>query len=226
MMEEKLAVCLMSGGMDSTTLAYLARHQGYRIIGLHLNYGQRTENKELRCARRIADLVGAIEFIEISLDYLTRFGGSSLTDRSIAVEEYDPAREAMPNTYVPFRNANLLSIATSLAEARGASAIFIGAQAQDYSGYPDCRAAFIEAFQQVITLGTRDGSGIRLIAPFLDMKKADILRIGLTLGVPYQETWSCYKDSELACGRCGSCHFRTAAFAEVGIRDPIFYEGE
>jgi 7-cyano-7-deazaguanine synthase len=224
-MEEKLAICLMSGGMDSTTLAYLARNQGYRIIGLHVNYGQRTENKELRCARKIAELVGTAGFIEISLDYLARFGGSSLTDHTLAVEEFDPAREGIPNTYVPFRNANLLSIATSLAEAKEASAIFIGAQAQDYSGYPDCRGEFMEAFQRVITLGTREGSDIRLIAPFLDLKKADILRIGITLGVPYQETWSCYRDSDTACGRCGSCHYRAAAFAEVGLPDPVRYEG-
>jgi 7-cyano-7-deazaguanine synthase len=223
-MGEKLAVCLMSGGMDSTTLAYLARNQGYRIIGLHVNYGQRTESKELRCARRIADLIRTVEFIEISVDYLARFGASSLTDHTIMVEAYDPEREAVPTTYVPFRNANLLSIATSLAEARCASAIFIGAQAQDYSGYPDCRAEFMDAFQQVITLGTREGTEIRLVAPFLDMKKADILRIGLTLGVPYQETWSCYRDSDLACGRCGSCHFRKAAFADIGIQDPIRYQ--
>jgi len=218
------AVCLLSGGMDSSTLAYVAKNRGYDILALHLNYGQRTERKELACAKIIADLLDAEAFIEIRLDYFTMFGASSLTDQKIAVEEYDPGRMHMPTTYVPFRNANLLSIATSFAEARGADAIFIGVQSLDYSGYPDCRPQFIEAFQNVIDLGTKDTTIITLFAPFIAMTKADILKEGIKLNVPYEHTWSCYRNEEKACGTCGSCHFRKEAFAAVGRQDPLQYE--
>jgi 7-cyano-7-deazaguanine synthase len=219
------AVCLLSGGMDSSTLAYVAKRRGYEILALHLNYGQRTERKERSCAKKIAELLDAEAFVEINLDYFTSFGSSSLTDKEIAVEEYDSERENMPNTYVPFRNANLLSIATSFAEAREADAIFIGVQSLDYSGYPDCRPEFIKAFQKVIDLGTKDTTKITLFAPFIGMTKTDILKEGLTLGVPYENTWSCYRNETKACGTCGSCHFRKEAFLAVGRKDPIEYEG-
>ena len=218
------AVCLLSGGMDSSTLAYMAKSRGYEILALHLNYGQRTERKEQKCAKKIASLLNAEAFVEINLDYFTKFGASSLTDDKIAVEEFDPGREQMPNTYVPFRNANLLSIATSFAEAKGADALFIGVQSLDYSGYPDCRPQFIEAFQRVIDLGTKDTTRITLFTPFITMTKTDILNEGIRLGVPYEYTWSCYINEEKACGTCGSCHFRKEAFAAVGRRDPIEYE--
>jgi 7-cyano-7-deazaguanine synthase len=222
----KTAVVLLSGGMDSSTLAYVARDRGYRIIALHVNYGQRTEGKERQCAERIATLLGAAEFFEVDIGYLARIGASALTDRGIPVKDYEDTPAQLPATYVPFRNANLLSIATSLAEARGAEAVFIGAQASDYSGYPDCREEFMEAFQQVIDRGTRETTRIRLIAPFVHMNKTEILRTGIALGVPYRETWSCYRSSDLACGRCGACHFRRDAFRQAGIPDPIPYEGE
>jgi 7-cyano-7-deazaguanine synthase len=218
------AVCLLSGGMDSSTLAFVAKSRGYDIIGLHLNYGQRTERKELVCAKKIASLLNAGAFIEINLDYFTKFGASSLTDEKIAVEDFDSTRAHMPNTYVPFRNANLLSIATSFAEARDADAIFIGVQSLDYSGYPDCRPQFIEAFQRVIDLGTKDTTKITLFTPFINMTKTDILLEGVRLAVPYEYTWSCYRNEERACGTCGSCHFRKEAFASAGMRDPIEYE--
>jgi 7-cyano-7-deazaguanine synthase len=218
------AVCLLSGGMDSSTLAYVAKSRGYEILALHLNYGQRTERKELISAKKIASLLNAEAFVEIGLDYFARFGASSLTDEKIAVEAYAPERLHLPNTYVPFRNANLLSIATSYAEARGADAIFIGVQSLDYSGYPDCRPQFIEAFQRVIDLGTKDTTKITLFTPFITMTKTDILNEGLKLGVPYEYTWSCYRNEEKACGTCGSCHFRKEAFAAIGKRDPIEYE--
>jgi 7-cyano-7-deazaguanine synthase len=218
------AVCLMSGGMDSTTAAYLARDRGYEIIGLHVTYGQRTEGKERRCAQTLARLLGTTEFLEVDIGYLRQLGGSTLTDLGRTVADYDPSREELPDTYVPFRNANLLSIATSAAEARGAEAIFIGVQAHDYSGYPDCRPAFLEAFQEVINRGTKDTTSITLNAPFVHMTKAEILRLGLLLGVPYEHTWSCYRNEGLACGRCGSCHFRKEAFREMGMRDPLQYE--
>lgn len=220
------AVCLISGGMDSATLAYHARDRGYDLICLHFNYGQRTERKERTSARKIAGFLGAEEFIEVDLAYLTRFGGSSLTDHRLAVDRFRDDREGVPNTYVPFRNANLLSIATSCAEARGAGAVFIGVQSQDYSGYPDCRPQFIEAFQRVVDTGTRDETRITIMAPFLNMTKQDILALGRTLGVPYEHTWSCYQNEEKACGVCGACHFRRAAFKVLGMTDPIPYEEE
>jgi 7-cyano-7-deazaguanine synthase len=220
------AVCLLSGGMDSATLAYFAREQGFRVYCLHFNYGQRTERKESASAGKIAELLGAEEFIEIDLAYLTRFGGSSLTDHKLTVDSYQDARQDIPNTYVPFRNANLLSIATSYAEARGAGAIFIGVQSQDYSGYPDCRPQFIETFQRLVDVGTKEETCIRIMAPFLSMTKREILTIGSHLKVPYEHTWSCYQNEEKACGVCGACHFRRGAFESLGLCDPVPYEKE
>ncbi|MEN6443245.1 MAG: 7-cyano-7-deazaguanine synthase QueC [Methanoregula sp.] len=218
------AVCLLSGGMDSSTLAYLAKSRGYDILALHLNYGQRTQNKELLCAKKIASLLGAQEFVDVDVGYFSTFGASSLTDKQIPVDRFDPARPHLPNTYVPFRNANLLSIATSFAEAQKAQAIFIGVQTLDYSGYPDCRSQFIEAFQRVIDLGTQDHTNIELVTPFIHFTKTDILREGLRLHVPYKFTWSCYQNEKTACGKCGSCHFRREAFLSLGMADPIPYE--
>ena len=210
--------------MDSSTLAYLAKSEGYEISALHLNYGQRTESKELACAQKIATLLNAKNFIAVNVGYFSQFGESSLTDKKIAVEEFDSTRAQVPNTYVPFRNANLLSIATSFAEAKDADAIFIGVQSLDYSGYPDCRPQFIEAFQRVIDLGTKDTTKITLKTPFIRMTKTDILHMGMKLGVPYEHTWSCYRNEDKACGTCGSCHFRKEAFAAVKRQDPIPYE--
>ncbi len=219
------AVCLLSGGMDSTTLAYVAKDMGYDIIALHFTYGQRTEAKERECAQKIARLLDVQEFVEISLEHFTKIGASSLTDTSIAVEKYAGEEEGVPSTYVPFRNGNLLAIATSLAEARRADAIFIGVQTGDYPGYPDCRPEFIEAFQRVVDLGTAADPRITLMTPFVRMTKVDIIQKGLSLGVPYEQTWSCYLNNHRACGICSSCHYRREAFHELGIEDPIVYEG-
>ena len=219
-----IAVCLLSGGMYSSTLAYLAKDTGYRLICLHFNYGQRTERKELSSAQMIAALAGAEELMEIDLSYLTRFGGSSLTDHRMRVDQYSDGARGIPNTYVPFRNANLLSIATSCAEARKAEAVFIWVHSQDYSGYPDCRPQFIDAFQELVNVGTRDETSIRICAPFLSMNKQEILSLGLSLGVPYEHTWSCYQNEERACGVCGACHFRRSAFESLGMKDPLPYE--
>jgi len=218
------AVCLLSGGMDSTTLAYVAKDMGYDIIALHFTYGQRTAAKERACAQRIATLLDAQEFVEISLEHYTKIGASSLTDTAIPVEAYAGEEEGIPSTYVPFRNGNLLAIATSLAEARRAGAVFIGVQTGDYPGYPDCRPEFIEAFQRVVDLGTAAEPRITLMTPFVRMSKVDIIKKGLSLGVPYQETWSCYQNNDKACGICSSCHYRREAFRELGIEDPITYE--
>ena len=218
------AVCLLSGGMDSTTLAYVAKDMGYDIIALHFTYGQRTEKKERACARTVARMLGARDFVEISLEHFKKIGASSLTDTAIAVEAYTGEQEGVPATYVPFRNANLLAIATSLAEARRAEAIFIGVQTGDYPGYPDCRPEFIEAFQRVVDLGTAADPRITLMTPFVRMTKTEIIQRGMALGVPYEHTWSCYQNNDRACGVCSSCHYRREAFRDLGLEDPIEYE--
>lgn len=218
------AVCLLSGGMDSSTLAYVARDMGYSIIALHLCYGQPTEDKEYSCARKIAASLDVEEFLTVNLDYLRSIGGSSLTDDALTIGDHTEVEKGLPNTYVPFRNANLIAIATSLAEARGADAIFIGVQASDYVGYPDCRPQFIEAFQHAIDTGTADETHIKLMAPFVNLSKTEILKQGFALGVPYGDTWSCYRSGAPACGTCDSCHYRLAAFLEVEREDPIPYE--
>lgn len=229
------AVCLLSGGMDSTTLAYVAKNEGYEICALHMSYGQRTEERERACAESIAAKLEAVRFLEVDLRYLTAIGGSSLTNRDLRIADHNGREEReerkeeqetgnVPNTYVPFRNANLLSIATSYAEAEGAEAIFIGVQASDYAGYPDCRPEFVAAFQQVIDFGTKDETRITLKTPFVNLNKTEILRRGMDLGVPYEDTWSCYRSNGPACGTCDSCWYRLEAFSEIGIRDPIPYE--
>lgn len=218
------AVCLISGGMDSSTLAYVARDMGYKIIALHLCYGQATEDTEFACAQKIAASVDAEEFFTVNLDYLRRIGGSSLTDNALEIRDHEEVGAGLPNTYVPFRNANLIAIATSLAEARGAEAIFIGVQSSDYVGYPDCSAQFVEAFQRVIDTGTAEETHIKLMAPFVNMSKVEILKQGFALGVPYEDTWSCYRSGAPACGTCDSCHYRLAAFRKAGRKDPIPYE--
>lgn len=218
-------VCLLSGGMDSTTLAYVARESGYDILALHMTYGQRTQKKERECARTIARLLEAGDFFEVDISYLSRIGGSSLVDRSMTIEDHRDELDTIPGTYMPFRNANLLSIATSYAEVCEADAIFIGVQASDYAGYPDCRPEFIEAFQILLDLGTADDTRITLETPFVHMTKTDILRTGIELGVPYENTWSCYRSDGPACGTCDSCFYRLKAFEELGLPDPIEYEG-
>ena len=233
------AVCLISGGMDSSTLAYVAKDMGYDILALHTSYGQLTEAKELACAQKIAASLDALEFMHIPLTHLKVFGGSSLTDTNLKVHSHgedggegnaaESAKSSanageLPNTYVPFRNSNLLAIATSYAETRNADAIFIGVQSSDYAGYPDCRPEYIEAFQRVIDLGTSDSVHIKLMTPFVRMNKKQILEKGLRLGVPYEHTWSCYRNNENACGTCDSCYYRLKAFNEIGVEDPIPYE--
>ncbi|HJJ99114.1 MAG TPA: 7-cyano-7-deazaguanine synthase QueC [Methanocorpusculum sp.] len=219
----KKAVCLLSGGMDSTTLAYVAKDMGYEILALHMNYGQRTETKERECAKRSAEHLGAVDFVEISLDYFAKFGASSLTDLTIPVEKGTCGHADHPNTYVPFRNANMIAIATSYCEAHDGDAVFIGVQSGDHIGYPDCTPQFIDAMQQVIDIGTQTERDIRLLTPFVSMTKTDILREGLRLRVPYEDTWSCYTTEDTACGVCSSCLSRMKAFADLGVLDPIPY---
>ena len=217
------AVILVSGGMDSATAVYEAMDRGYEPLFLHTSYGQRTETKELECAQTLAEIVDTDDFLHIETEHLARIGASSLTDDEIEVEDADMESDEIPTSYVPFRNANLLSMATSYAEANDASAIFIGAHSEDFSGYPDCRPAFFEAFQQLIDVGTKPETEISLESPFVEWSKTDIAERGLELGVPYEHTWSCYRDEEPACGTCDSCAFRLQAFQRAGVRDPIEY---
>lgn len=216
------AVVLLSGGMDSATAAYEALEEGYEIAALHTSYGQRTEGKEYECARWLADDLDAADFLHIETDHLAAIGGSSLTDdeREIADASDD---EEIPATYVPFRNANLLSMAISYAETRGAEAVYIGAHSEDFAGYPDCRPAFFEAFQSVVDRGTKPETEIGIETPYVEWSKTEIAERGLDLGVPYERTWSCYRDESPACGTCDSCRYRREAFERAGTEDPIRY---
>jgi 7-cyano-7-deazaguanine synthase len=223
MTDTDTAVILVSGGMDSATAVYEAMDRGFEPLFIHTSYGQQTEDKEYQCARKLAELVDAEAFLHVETEHLTRIGASSLTDDEIDVEEADMDSEEIPSSYVPFRNANLLSMATSYAEAQDASALFIGAHSEDFSGYPDCRPQFFEAFQQVIDVGTKPETTVSLEAPFVEWSKTDIVERGLELGVPYEHTWSCYRSTEPACGTCDACAFRLQAFQRAGIRDPVDY---
>ena len=224
MTADRRAVVLASGGMDSATAAMEARERGYDLYLLHTSYGQRTETKEHECARAQAERFDAADFLRIETDHLRRIGGSSLTDEGTPVGDADLDSEAVPDTYVPFRNANLLSMAVSYAEANECGAVFVGAHSEDFSGYPDCRPAFFEAFQRVVDVGTRDDTDVDIEAPFVEWSKTDIVERGLELGVPYEETWSCYREEAPACGTCDACAFRLQAFQRAGATDPIDYE--
>jgi 7-cyano-7-deazaguanine synthase len=216
------AVVLVSGGMDSATVVYEAMDRGYEPFFLHTSYGQRTEDREFACARELADTVGA-EFLHVETEHLSRIGASSLTDENLEVADADLDSDEVPTSYVPFRNANLLSMAVSYAEANGCTAVFIGAHAEDFSGYPDCRPEFFEAFEQVVDVGTKPETDIAIEAPFVEWSKTDIAERGLELAVPYEQTWSCYRSEEPACGTCDACAFRLQAFQRLGVRDPIDY---
>ncbi|QSG09605.1 7-cyano-7-deazaguanine synthase QueC [Halapricum desulfuricans] len=217
------AVVLVSGGMDSATAVYEAIDRGYEPYFLHTSYGQNTATRELECAQALAEDVDAADFLHVETEHLAAIGASSLTDEGVAVEDADLDSDEIPSSYVPFRNANLLAMAVSYAEANDCSAVFIGAHSEDFSGYPDCRPAFFEAFQGVVDAGTKPGTEIEIVAPFVDWSKTDIAERGLELGVPYEHTWSCYRDEEPACGTCDACALRLQAFQNLGERDPIEY---
>lgn len=223
MTDTENAVVLVSGGMDSATAVYEAIDRGYEPYFLHASYGQETEDRERACAERLAEEVDAADFLHIETDHLARIGASSLTDDEMDVADADLDSDEIPTSYVPFRNANLLSMAVSYAEANDCSAVFIGAHSEDFSGYPDCRPEFFEAFQGVIDTGTKPETDIDLIAPFVEDSKTDIAERGLELGVPYEHTWSCYREEEPACGTCDACAFRLQAFQSLGETDPIEY---
>lgn len=225
MAERPTAVVLLSGGMDSCVTAAIAQ-QTHRLALLHASYGQRTETRERRSFDQIADFYDVRDRLVIRLDFLAKIGGSALTDQRIAIPESGEALvsgSSIPITYVPFRNAHFLSAAVSWAEVIGARAIFIGAVAEDSSGYPDCRPEYYAAFQRVIREGTRPETQIKIETPIIRMRKSEIVRKGIELGAPLRYTWSCYQSDDEACGICDSCRLRLRAFAEVGTTDPIVY---
>ncbi len=229
-MSDPTAVVLLSGGMDSATATAIARADGLEVIGLTIDYGQR-HRKELDAAKSVAKYFGVKEHRVVRLD-LTPIGGSALTDRRVPIPEGRPPEEigtGIPPTYVPARNTIFLSYALALAEAVGAKAIYIAANSYDYAGYPDCRPEYYEAFAHVARLGTKrgvEGDPVEIRTPLIRMTKADIVRSGVKLGVPWELTWSCYHGRPKACGVCDSCQLRLKGFREAGVRDPIPYERE
>ncbi len=216
------AVVLVSGGMDSCVTAAIAARE-YEPAFLHINYGQRTERRELKAFAEIADYYRVERRLVVDTGHLRAIGGSSLTDASIPVAKADLRNTGIPTSYVPFRNANMLAIATSWAEVIGATRIFIGAVEEDSSGYPDCRKEFYDAFNEVIRIGTKPSTHIRVETPIIAMRKSEIVRKGNELNAPFHLTWSCYQAEEKACGVCDSCALRLRGFAQAGLRDPIPY---
>jgi len=211
--------------MDSCVCAALAA-RNYEAYAIHFSYGQRTQERELRSARAVAEIVDMRQFLPLQIDLFRLIGGSALTDRSIAVPDA-PAEESaigagIPVTYVPFRNAHFLAAAVSWAEVLGAQTVFIGSVEQDSSGYPDCRPAYYDAFNQLIRTGTRDGD-ISIVTPLIHLRKKEIVQMGVELGAPFHVSWSCYSGETEACGTCESCVLRLRAFREAGSVDPIAY---
>lgn len=219
-----LAICLVSGGMDSCVTAAIAHEENDELAFLHVSYGQRTEQRERQAFEALADYYDVKLRLVISLEHLSRIGGSSLTDPAIAVTPADLTSQSIPSSYVPFRNAHLLAAAVSWGEVIRADAIYIGAVAEDSSGYPDCRPEFYAAFQSVIDLGTKPDTNLIIRTPVIGLKKSEIVKKGLELEAPLQLTWSCYQSSDQACGKCDSCALRLRAFREAGVSDPIHYE--
>ncbi|MBD2307402.1 7-cyano-7-deazaguanine synthase QueC [Chroococcidiopsis sp. FACHB-1243] len=221
------AVILLSGGLDSSTVLYQARADGYDCYAISFDYQQR-HRRELEAAKTIARSAGVVDHKLISFD-LRQWGGSALTDDSINLPQarsLDEMAQNIPVTYVPARNTIFLSFALAYAETLNASRVYIGVNALDYSGYPDCRPDYIQAMQEVFRLGTkqgREGNAIAIVAPLIQLKKTEIIQLGDRLGVPWEKTWSCYAGDELACGVCDSCRLRLAAFAALGLEDPLPY---
>lgn len=219
----KLAVILVSGGMDSCVTAAIAAEK-YEMAFLHVGYGQRTQSRELDSFNAIADHYDVKRRLSADIAYLKEIGGSSLTDDSIPVAESNLESEgAIPTSYVPFRNTHLLSIAVSWAEVIYASKIFIGAVEEDSSGYPDCRKEFYQSFNKLVEVGTKPETHIQVVTPLIDMKKSEIVTKGVELGAPLHLTWSCYQNADKSCGVCDSCILRLKGFREAGVEDPIEY---
>lgn len=212
----------MSGGMDSTLVAYIMRSRGYEIIALHFNYGQRTVAKELEAYRAVCTDLEVSEKYEIDLDFFKTIGASALTDHSIDVPT-GRVEAGVPITYVPFRNGIFLSIATAIAEKEGCEVIAIGVVEEDSSGYPDCRDTFIRSFEHTANLGTKETTNIIIEMPLVHLQKSQIVQEALKLGAPLHLTWSCYQNENKACGVCDSCRLRLRGFERAGVNDPIEY---
>jgi 7-cyano-7-deazaguanine synthase len=223
--EKPRAVLCLSGGMDSCVCAALAARD-FEVYAVHFSYGQRTETRELHSAQEVARITGVRELLHLKIDLFRRIGGSALTDPTIAVpvasKDEASIGSEVPVTYVPFRNAHFLSAAVSWAEVLGAKTVLIGAVEQDSSGYPDCRPAYYDAFNELIKMGTKEGD-IRVETPLIAMRKSEIVRLGVELGAPFHVSWSCYSGEGEACGVCESCALRLRAFREAGAVDPIPY---
>jgi 7-cyano-7-deazaguanine synthase len=220
---KNIAVIAVSGGMDSCVTAAIA-NENYELAFAHINYGQRTELRELKAFNDIADFYKVSKRLVIDYTHLAKIGGSSLTDNNIEVSKADLDNKEIPSSYVPFRNANILSACTSWAEVLNASAIFIGAVYEDSSGYPDCRPEFFRAFENVIEIGTKPETKIKIETPVIHLSKAEIVKKGIELKAPLQLTWSCYQNNDESCGICDSCALRLKGFQAAGFEDPIAYK--
>jgi len=218
------AVVILSGGMDSTTAAFIAKSEGYEIIPVHFNYGQRTEKRELKAFNDICDYLNSDNRYIIDIPFFKQIGASALVDESIEVP-IDGIKPGIPVTYVPFRNGIFLSIAAAVAEKEGAEAIYIGVVEEDSSGYPDCTEEFIKNMQKAINSGTKPETNIEIKTPLVHLKKEDIVKTAIKYNVPLELTWSCYQNEDEACGVCDSCRLRLKGFEKAGIKDKIPYKG-
>jgi 7-cyano-7-deazaguanine synthase len=223
-MKTNFSICLVSGGMDSCVTSAMAKSENDEIAFLHISYGQLTEERERKAFNDIADFYNVEKRLDVSIEYLAKIGGSSLTDKNIEVTEADLESDEIPSSYVPFRNANMLAIATSWAEVLGANAIYVGAVVEDSSGYPDCRPEFFEAFEKTIEAGTKPDTNIKIKTPIIHLTKAEIIKKGFELNAPIHLSWSCYRSEDLACGTCDSCALRLRGFERVNLSDPIPYK--
>ena len=219
----KRAVCILSGGMDSTLSSYIAKNEGYEIIAVHFNYGQRTEARELKAFRDICEDLEIVEKYEIDIPFFSQIGASALTDNTIDVPTQG-VKPGVPITYVPFRNGIFLSITAAIAEKEGATAMYIGVVQEDSSGYPDCTDEFIKDIERAINQGTKEDTRIEIKTPLVHLSKAQIVTEALKLNVPLEHTWSCYKEQDEACGVCDSCRLRLNGFKEANATDPISYK--
>jgi len=215
------AVILVSGGMDSCVAAGIAKENGHELCFLHLNYGQRTESRELMAFHNIADFYDVKDRLVVDISHLAQIGGSCLTNHTIDVPAADLENEEIPISYVPFRNANILSAATSWAEVLGANALYIGAVEEDSSGYPDCRRSFYDAFEKTIDEGTKPDTHIKIITPLIKLSKKEIILKGHALHAPINLSWSCYEQENIPCGKCDSCALRARGFVQAGMTDPV-----
>ena len=219
----KKAICILSGGMDSTLASYMAKNDGYEIIAVHFNYGQRTQDRELKAFRDICDDLKILEKYEIDIPFFTQIGASALTDKNIDVPT-GGIEAGVPITYVPFRNGIFLSITAAIAEKEGATAMYIGVVQEDSSGYPDCTDSFINDMKKAINQGTKEDTHIDILTPLVHLSKAQIVQEALKLNVPLEHTWSCYKEEAEACGVCDSCRLRLNGFKLANQIDPIAYK--